>query len=78
MCGGTCTYSVCQVVVGGGVCACMSVCVCVCVCACVCVCSCSHVCVCVCVCVFLFTCVGQEKKGVTEVKVNLEKSPLWN
>ena len=45
MCGGTCTYNVCQVVVGGGdggaVC---GVCVCVCVHVCEHVLACSHVC----------------------------------
>ena len=67
MCGGTCTYNVCQVVVGGGggVVVCVRACV---------------LCMCVCVCVFLFTPLCAWGKGTTKMEkkkgkyVNLEKS----
>ena len=65
VCGGTCTYNVCEVIVGGGGGGGLSVCACV--------------CACVCVCMCLFTCVCAWDKGTTKKKSEKEgkKSPLW-
>ena len=71
ICGSTCTYTVCEVIVGGG--GGVSVCACVCTCACV------HVCVCECACspVCVHGTREQLRKRETKRESYPEKSPHY-